>query len=238
MSIFDDNNEDVKNAIRFFNNLRDDDKVRIVSDLNPNTFKLKKYAKELFPLLTKIQRDISKHDEIKIGTKLMEYGLEETYARLFVTNMKKQAPTAAYQIDQINKIPDDTFCEKLPDIMKYLWVDRNSIDMKMESEVGISIEKLQCIESLTFSLFNGLSRGDITKDIAEESIKVLSKKKLDVLMNQIKIHTTHWRETMIFSDVQDTYFQTNKIIQQNKTLIKLIQELIKLKKDEQFRQRQ
>ena len=162
MSIFDDNNEDVKNAIRFFNNLRDDDKVRIVSDLNPNTFKLKQHAKRLFPLLSKIQRDISKHDEIKIGTKLMEYGLEETYARLFVANMKKQVPTAAYQIDQINKITDNTFCEKLPDIMKYIWVDRNSIDMKMENKLGVSVEKLQCIESLTFRIFNGLSRGNIT----------------------------------------------------------------------------
>ena len=69
-------------------------------------------------------------------------------------------------------------------------------------------------------------------------MKLLSKKKLDVLMNQIKIHKTHWRETMIFSDAQDTYFKTNKIIQQNKILIKLIQELIELKKDEQSRQRQ
>lgn len=211
--------------------------VRVVSDLNPNTFKLKQYAKLLFPLLAKIQRDIAKHTEIKIGTKLMEYGLEETYARLFVANMKKHAPTEAYQIDQINKISDEIFNTKLPDVMKYIWVDRKSVDIEMENKIGISVEKLQCIESLTFRIFNGLSRGDITEDIAKESMKLLSKKKLEILMNQIKIHRMHWRDTMTFSDAQDTYFKTNKIIQQNDILIKLIQELIELKKEEQSRQR-
>ena len=235
MSIFDDNNEDIKKAIRFFNSLEEEDKIRIVSNLNPNTFQLKQYVKQLFPLLSKIQRDIAKHGEIKIGTKLVTYGLEETYARLFVANMKKQAPTEEYQIDQISKISDDDFC-KLPDIMKYIVVDHKPVDMSMEDKLGISVEQLQCIESLTFRIFNGLARGDTTEDRVKESMKIMSEKKLEVLMNQINIHKKHWSETMMFSDVQDTYFQTRKILQQNEKLIKLIQELIELKKDEQSRQ--
>ena len=58
------------------------------------------------------------HDAIEIGNKLMEYGLDETYARLFVANVKKHAPTAEYQLNQINKVPDGDFCDKLPGVMK------------------------------------------------------------------------------------------------------------------------
>lgn len=236
-SIFDDDNNDVLKAITFFNGLSNEDKAQIVSNLHPTTFKLKQYVKRLFPLLSKIQHDISKHDEIKIGTKLMEYGLDETYARLFVVNIKKQAPTLEYQIDQINKIPDDEFCTKLPDVMKCIWVYNENVNAEMVTKFGISIEKLHCIEHLTFQMLNKLARGDIVEKLIEESMKQLSKKKLDVMMNQIKVHKTHWHDTTMFKDVQDTYLQTEKIAQQNAILNKLLQELITLKRNEQSRLR-
>lgn len=93
MSLFDEDDQSVKAAISYFNELSDQDKALIVSDLNPQTFKLKKHFKALFPLFSRVQNDLSKHDGIKIGNKLLELGLEETYARLVVSNMKKHAPT-------------------------------------------------------------------------------------------------------------------------------------------------
>ncbi len=38
MSIFGSDNDDVKNSIEFFNNLSNEDKIRIVSDLHPLIF--------------------------------------------------------------------------------------------------------------------------------------------------------------------------------------------------------
>ena len=69
MSIFDaDKNEDVKESILYFNQLSNEEKVRIVSDLNPYIFQQKQQYLPLFPLLSKIQQDISKHGTIEIGT--------------------------------------------------------------------------------------------------------------------------------------------------------------------------
>ena len=56
MSIFDDNDEDVKNSIRFFNRLSNENQIRIVSDLNPNTLRQKQQYKSLFALLSKIRK--------------------------------------------------------------------------------------------------------------------------------------------------------------------------------------
>ena len=103
MSIFDDNDEDVKTSIHFFNQLSNEDKIRIVSNLNPNILQQKQQYTRLFPLLVKIQKDISKHDAIKIGNKLMDLGLDETYARLFVSNIKNHAPTEAYQLSPVRQ---------------------------------------------------------------------------------------------------------------------------------------
>ena len=40
MSLFDPDIEDTKASIEFFNTLSDEERALIVSDLNPNTFKI------------------------------------------------------------------------------------------------------------------------------------------------------------------------------------------------------
>ena len=236
MSIFDDNNEDIKRSIGFFNQLSDEDKVTIVSDLNPQTFKLKRYYKPLFPLLSKIQKDISKFDAIKIGNKLMEYGLDETYARLFVTNMKKHAPTEDYQLNQLDKIADDLFCDNLPEIIKNVWVDHVDNNMIVE-KFSITQEQVDCIIDVTRNLLNSLARGETTKALIKEKYaKKISEKKLSILMDKVSIHSKHWHDTMLFSNVQDTFFNTERIVKQNEIMLRFMKELIGLIREQKTRQ--
>ncbi|MCY4489915.1 MAG: hypothetical protein OXC46_00445 [Thaumarchaeota archaeon] len=44
-----------------------------------------------------------------IGNKLVELGMEETYARLVINNVKKQAPTLEYHLSQLERLSDDFF---------------------------------------------------------------------------------------------------------------------------------
>lgn len=81
MGVFD-NEDGVRRSIEFFNMLADQDRVTIVSDLNPMTFKLKQYHDLLAPLLSEVQRAISKYEDIAIGNRLVELGLDDTFARL------------------------------------------------------------------------------------------------------------------------------------------------------------
>ena len=232
MSIFDEDNDDVKNSIRFFNQLPNEEKVRIVSNLNPFIFQQKQQYKRLFPLLSKIQKDISKHDAIRIGNKLMEYGLDETYARLFVSNVKKHAPTTEYQLSQMDKILDVDFCDKLPDIMKDLLVNNDAED-SLSERYGIEKEQIQCIADLAFDAMNNLGRGITTKEkLAKVYNQHISKTKTDVLINQILIHQENQRKISIFSDIQDAYINTSVIRQQNKEILRLLRELVEIKKRE------
>ena len=91
MGVFD-NEDDIRRSIEFFNMLADQDKVTIISDLSPVSFKVKQYYNQLAPILSEVQRAISKHEGIAIGNRLVELGLDDTFARLFVLNIKKHAP--------------------------------------------------------------------------------------------------------------------------------------------------
>ena len=83
-----DNEDSMKRSIEFFNELPDRDKVTIVADPNPATFKPRHYYNYLAPLLSGVQLAISKFDDNIIGNRLVDLGLEDTYARLFVSPMK------------------------------------------------------------------------------------------------------------------------------------------------------
>lgn len=162
MEVFDDEGG-VRLSIEFFNTLSGHDKVTIVSDLNPTTFKLKQHYNQLFSLLSQVQLFISKFDDITIGNRLVEIGLDNTYARLIVSNIKKHAPTEEYQLHQVSKIPDDVFAKAVPEIIKSRLHSNTSEDELVET-FNITKEQSQCITNTSRTILNSLARGDITKE--------------------------------------------------------------------------
>lgn len=168
MGVFD-NEDGVRRSIEFFNMLADQDRVTIVSDLNPMTFKLKQYHDLLAPLLSEVQRAISKYEDIAIGNRLVELGLDDTFARLFVFNIKKHAPTEAYQIHRISEIPDDVFSKSIDEIIKSVWVDEMS-EYEVAEKFKITREQVRCIIDLSRAAMNALARGDMTKESIQKKI--------------------------------------------------------------------
>lgn len=232
MSIFDDNNNDVLASIRFFNALSEEDKIRIVADLSPSTLQQNEQYGSLLPLLSTIQHDISRRDATKIGTKLVELGLDETYAMLFVTNMKKHAPTQEYRLHQIDKIPDADFNEKLPNIIKDALVNDENLEF-LSKTYSIDRETVLCIVNFVRGELNRLSRGSTTKEKLERECKSnISGEKVEMLLNQVMINQAHHSATLMFSNIQDIFFEVHDIHQQNTQILKLLQEIVELKREE------
>lgn len=231
MNLFNDNNNLIKTAISYFNNLTDEEKALIVSDLNPHTFKLKRHFKQLFPLLSNIQRALSKHDGIKIGNSLVDLGLEETYARLLVNNMKKHAPTIQYQLGELNKISDDEFIANIEKVMNSIWVDHDKLN-KIIEKYNIDHDKYASIMNVSSHMLISLLRGDTTeKQIFSIFTKNgLSEKKSEAFLRSIGSHKERWKDTMMFSDVQDTFSEVEELKSQNKEIIKNMKEILNLLK--------
>ena len=232
MSIFDEDNRDVKQSILFFNHLLDADKVKIVSDLSPMFFQKNLQYRPLFALLSKIQQDISKHTDIEIGNKLMDYGLDETYARLFVSNIKKHAPTQEYQLHQIDMIPEDVFSQNIANMLHDVWVKNENAEQLAE-RYGVDKERIQCLITFTAVVFNRLSRGDTyTEDVARTCKGNISGKKSDVLLEQISRYADHHHKISMFRNIQDSTMNVEQIVRQNREILRLLQELVDLQRRE------
>ncbi len=231
MKVFDD--EDIiRRSIEFFNILSEQEKVTIVSDLNPVTFKLKQYHNRLAPLLSEVQRAISKHDDIAIGSRLVELGLDDTFARLFVSNIKKHAPTEAYQIHQISKIPDDVFSKSISEIIKSVWVEGMSED-EIAEKFNITKEQVQCIVDFSRTTLNALARGDITKDgIRNKYSDKLSAVKFESLSNSLLVHQKYWYDSLLFSNAQDSHMNLDLVARQNAAILKSLNEILRILRSE------
>lgn len=232
MSLFDGESHDIQLAINFFNLLNDEERALIVSDLNPDTFKIPQYYDDLVPLLYRVQMDITKHDGIKIGNRLMELGLEETWARLIVSNMKKHAPTIRYQISQINKIDDKRFNESFSKMIDSLWMDKTNNDSVVE-KFGVNKEQLNCITDLTSHYMQDIMRGDSTelqirKILLENG---LSKSKVNTMLHSIMLLERGWYRWLLFRNAQDSLYGIQEIKEQNTYILETLKEILILLKD-------
>lgn len=233
MSLFDPDIEDTKASIEFFNSLSDEERALIVSDLNPNTFKIPQYYDSLVSLLSRVQRDITVHDGIKIGNRLMDMGLEETWARLIVTNMKKHAPTIPYQVSQLNRIDDQKFTAIFSGVMDALWMEKMDDESVIE-RYGIDQEQLRCITDMSSHHMQDLMRGDSTEEKIRSMLleNGLSKAKVDVMMRSIMDQEGDWYRWLIFRNAQDNYYNTQEIREQNVRILETLKEILALLKDQ------
>jgi hypothetical protein len=148
-----------------------------------------------------------------------------------VANIKKHAPTIEYQLSQLDKISDEIFCENLSSIVNDVWIKQTSLEQVVE-KFNISQEQIQCFIDIFRYLINALSRGTTTKEIIREEYKgKLSVKKLDNLINQISVYHKHWNDTVMFSNVQDIFFNMSTIFQQNNAILKQLKEITNILND-------
>lgn len=225
MRVFDDEGG-AKRSIEFFNALSDQDKVMIISDLSPVTFKPRHYYNRLAPLLSQIQLAISKFDDIVIGNQLVELGLEETYARLFVTNIKKHAPTEEYQLHQISKIPDEVFSKSIAGLIKSIWV-HDTNEEELAEKFNVTREQLRCVMDVGRTVLNALARGDMTKeDIREKYSDKLTPDKFESLSNSLLVNQKYWYDSLLFSNAQDSRYSIDHVVKQNEVIIRLLNRIL------------
>lgn len=231
MSLFDEDH-DTRNSINFFNMLNDEERALIVSDLNPETFKIPQYYDDLVPLLSRVQMDIIKHDGIAIGNRLMELGLDETWARLIVSNMKKHAPTIKYQVNQISKIDDEIFGKTFSKMMDSVWMDKMDNDSVIE-KFGIDKEQLNCMMDMTGHYMQDIMRGDNTEaEIRNTLLKNgLSKPKVDTMLRSIMLLERRWYRWLLFRNTQDSLYNIQEIKEQNTYILEALREILILLKN-------
>lgn len=186
---------------------------------------------KLSALFFAISNDISNYDETTISNKLFELGLDKTYAVLFVKNMIEQLPTIKYQLQELSKFTDEEFKIKFPDIVKEMWVEQTKPSI-LTKEQNVTIQQLRTFSRMTRILMNNLARSAISeKKIIHLCKEVnLSESKIDTLINTLKINSDYWRNMVIFSNTQDSFFTLQDITRQNDLILRAMQDILILLK--------
>lgn len=228
MALFDDDSKSIRASIDYFNKLPDIDKIAIVADLNPRTFKLKRHFRPLLLLFSRVQQALSSHDGITIGNRLLELGLEETYARLIVSNMKKHAPTLEYAASQINVMHEKSF-SRIDEIINAVWVD-HSETKSVEDSYHVTHDQLDAILTLSSKVIFSLLRGTtnekrILRDLEE---KGLSKQRAEALLEAIRVHKEMWHSTHMFRNLQDMKEKVDYVETQNQAIMRDLKAVLDL----------
>lgn len=233
MSLFDADDEEAKGSISFFNSLTEEERALIVSDLNPNTFKLPRYYEDLAYLLSLIQQDITRHDGIRIGNRLMELGLDETWARLLVANIKKDAPTIEYQVSQLNRIDEKKFAATIGKIMDALWVEKMS-DEEVIEKFGIGKEQVNCIADMSSRFMQDMMRGDATPYTIRTHVtkKGLSAKRAETLLRAVADREGDWYRWLLFRNTQENYYAIQEVKEQNAAILETLRDVLVLLKEQ------
>lgn len=233
MSLFNSDDEDAKEAIAFFNGLTDEERALIVSDLNPITFKLPQYYEDMTYLLSLIQRDITMHDGIRIGNRLMELGLDETWARLLVSNIKKHAPTISYQISQFNRMSEEKFVSTIGSIMDALWIKKMSDDAITEM-FNVDREQISCITDITTRYMQEMMRGDSTSSIIRSALQEngLSVKRSDALVRALLDREGDWYRQLLFRNTQDNYYALKEVKEQSTVILETLRDILVMLKEQ------
>lgn len=214
MKVFDDDEiEFVTSAISYFNELDDKTKVTIVSNMNPNDNPILNSPK-LSTLLNIIARKIGEHVETIISNELMELGLDNTYAILLVTNMKKHYPQLNSMLLDIANIDDEKFAKIFPEIVHELLHQRPNAD-----KFDCSDMQYASLKNLATNMLNGVCRGVHIDELKRAVQGKLSGKKIDVLFNTVSVNQKYWYDALVFMNTQNSAsdFQT---IKQDLTSIK------------------
>ena len=230
---FEYDEDDIRMSIDFFDNLTDEEKTLIVTDLNPNTFKFPQYYEALAPLLSHIQNDMTKYDSITIGNQLMDLGIEETWARLLVSNMKKHAPTLPYQLSQINLIGDKKFEKIFEKMMDQLWREKTPVN-DVADKFGIDKEQLNCMIDVMTQCTYDLMRGDnsATKICSTLLSNGLTSAKVETMINSIHLQEKDWYRWLLFRNVQDGVSYAQEIKEQNARILSILTEILAVLKDQ------
>lgn len=226
MSLFDADDEKAKEAISFFNGLSVMERTSIVLDLSPDTIGQTRRYGDVEYLISLIRRDIGMHNDISIGNRLMELGLEETWARLLVVNIQKHEPTVGYLVNQISKIELEKFEDVVGGVMDAVWIEKTS-NVEVTEKFGTSRDQINCIMYIAQWYVYDVMMGDANSTTIWSAMTKngLSPDRADTLLRAMERRQKDWYRIFIFHHTRDNYDAIQEVKKQNAAILEALDDI-------------
>lgn len=235
MSLFANPSQNLKNAINWFNGLRKDEQVSILTNLEENPEVLTNEQNEQLTIIALEIASAMPYGQNPIITKFIELGLPQIHASLIVNAITTKSVLPKLDAKKLLSLNDQHYEKAIESVIVKLFIENNPIDKILEYsglDNQILAASLRFIrDNILFLYLRGEMAIDSLRKVLRDQLN-FPEKRIQILINILEQNKeTIWRN-FVFRNTQETYFKMQVLERNQIELISQIQQLIQLLKGE------
>jgi len=235
MSLFANPSQNLKNAINWFNGLRKEEQVSILTNLEENPEDLTNEQNEQLTIIALEIASAMPYGQNPIVTKFIELGLPQVHANLIVNAITTKSVLPKLDAKKLLSLNDQHYEKAIESVIVKLFIENNPIDKILEYsglDNQILAASLRFIrDNILFLYLRGEMAINNLRKVLRDQLN-FPDNRIQILVNILEQNKeTIWRN-FVFRNTQETYFKLQVLERNQIELINQIQQLIQLLKGE------
>lgn len=233
MSLFANPSQNLKNAINWFNALRKEEQVSILTNLEENPEDLTTEQNEQLTIIALEIAGAIPYGQNPIIKKFIELGLPQVHASLIVNAITTKSVLPKLDAMKLLSLNDQQYEKAIESVIVKLFIENNPIN-KIQEYSGLDNQILAASlrfirDNILFLYLRGEMTIDNLKKVLHEQLN-FPENRIYILVNILEQNKETIWKNFIFRNTQETFFKIQVLERNQIELISQIQQLIQLLK--------
>lgn len=233
MSLFANPSQNLKNAINWFNALRKEEQVSILTNLEENPEDLTTEQNEQLTIIALEIAGAIPYGQNPIIKKFIELGLPQVHASLIVNAITTKSVLPKLDAMKLLSLDDQQYEKAIESVIVKLFIENNPIN-KIQEYSGLDNQILAASlrfirDNILFLYLRGEMTIDNLKKVLHEQLN-FPENRIYILVNILEQNKETIWKNFVFRNTQETFFKMQVLERNQIELISQIQQLIQLLK--------
>lgn len=233
MSLFANPSQNLKNAINWFNTLRKEEQVSILTNLEENPEDLTTEQNEQLTIIALEIAGAIPYGQNPIIKKFIELGLPQVHASLIVNAITTKSVLPKLDAMKLLSLDDQQYEKAIESVIVKLFIENNPINKIQEYSgldnqiLGASLRFIR--DNILFLYLRGEMTIDNLKKVLHDQLN-FPENRIYILVNILEQNKETIWKNFLFRNTQETFFKMQVLERNQIELISQIQQLIQLLK--------
>jgi hypothetical protein len=233
MSLFANPSQNLKNAINWFNALRKEEQVSILTNLEENPEDLTTEQNEQLTIIALEIAGAIPYGQNPIIKKFIELGLPQVHASLIVNAITTKSVLPKLDAMKLLSLNDQQYEKAIESVIVKLFIENNPINKIQEYSgldnqiLGASLRFIR--DNILFLYLRGEMTIDNLKKVLHDRLN-FPENRIYILVNILEQNKETIWKNFVFRNTQETFFKMQVLERNQIELISQIQQLIQLLK--------
>lgn len=233
MSLFANPSQNLKNAINWFNALRKEEQVSILTNLEENPEDLTTEQNEQLTIIALEIAGAIPYGQNPIIKKFIELGLPQVHASLIVNAITTKSVLPKLDAKKLLALNDQQYEKAIESVIVKLFIENNPIN-KIQEYSGLDNQILAASlrfirDNILFLYLRGEMTIDNLKKVLHDQLN-FPENRIYILVNILEQNKETIWKNFVFRNTQETFFKMQVLERNQIELISQIQQLIQLLK--------